>query len=80
MSGKKKHRWFATAMRLTCDDLKHQIAGLSAQQIDRMQDDELCRIIRNAKMRLLSGTTESRLPYKDRRTLLRMAFVARRCC
>jgi len=66
----------SSAPRLT----KNRIATLSSRQINQMEDDELCRVIRAACLSFMSKQTESRMPLQDRPTLVRMAFVARRNC
>ena len=55
------------------------IAGFTPVEIARMTDDELVRAIRAARLPLRAGTDEH-LAFHDRRTLERLAYLARRCC
>ncbi len=55
------------------------IAGFTPVEIAQMTDAELARAIRSARLPLSSGIDEH-LEFHDRRTLERLAYLARRCC
>lgn len=60
---------------------KSAVAELSDSAIDNMTCDELVRVIRAASLiDALHSNFDRRLPYYDRTTLRRMAYLARRCC
>lgn len=60
---------------------KSVVAELSESAIDNMTCDELVRVIRAAALTYaLHSNFDHRLPYYDRATLRRMAYLARRCC
>src|SRR5512140_2758005 len=56
------------------------IADLSALKISQMTRDEFVRMIRAARLPQLNSATGEHLELYDRRTLERLAFLARRCC
>ena len=53
------------------------IADLPPQTISHMSDSELVGVIRAARLPLMIGQC---LQFQDRRTLERLAYLARRCC
>jgi hypothetical protein len=55
------------------------IAGFTPVEIAQMTDDELVRAIRAARLPLRGGI-DVHLEFHDRRTLERLAHLARRCC
>jgi hypothetical protein len=54
------------------------IVDVTPFDIARMPDGELLRMIRSARLPLMSDVDE-RLEYRDRPTLVRLAHLARRC-
>lgn len=54
------------------------IARLSEREIAAMSEQELCEIVAGARLAFLQD--ETRLNLKDRETLERLVFLARRCC
>ena len=60
---------------------KSAVAELSATLINAMTRDELVRMIRVASLPvLLCPDLDRHLPFYDRETLTRLAYLARRCC
>lgn len=59
---------------------KATIAELSHRRLEQMTRDELIRLIRASELPILRCRDDERLEYLDRRTLLRGAHLARRCC
>jgi hypothetical protein len=57
---------------------KVDIANLSLADIRQMRSDELVEMIRFADVPLFRGSAIEHLPYSDRATLERLAFLARR--
>jgi len=55
------------------------IADFSPVTISRMTPDELVRVIRASRLPLTAASDE-RLEFHDRKTLERLAHLARRCC
>jgi hypothetical protein len=60
--------------------VRHEIAGLSDQKIESLTNAELCELIRLSEHPWSEAKMESHLSYADRCTLLRLAYLARRCC
>lgn len=56
------------------------IAELSPVQISRMTCDALVRIIRVAQLPLVRPEIDEQLEFYDRPTLVRLVYLARRCC
>lgn len=56
------------------------IADLSAMKISQMTRYEVLRVIRAAHLPQLNSATGEHLELCDRKTLERLAFLARRCC
>ena len=56
------------------------IADLPPQTISHMSDSELVGVIRAARLPLMIDRIGQRLQFQDRRTLERLAYLARRCC
>lgn len=59
---------------------RSRVADLAVSQIEQMNDGELIEVIRSADVPWHGATFTDRLPFYDRSTLLRLAFLARRCC
>ncbi len=60
---------------------KSSIAELSAALIDGMACDQLIRVIRAAELPTqFRPDLQQCLPFYDRETLKRLAYLARRCC
>ena len=60
---------------------KSIVAELSMAAIDNMDCEELVLVIRAAELGFLQcSDLNRRLPFYDRETLVRMAYLARRCC
>ena len=64
----------------SADDDEAMITGLTGVEIGQMTDGELARVIRAARLPLLSLGMDLHLELYDRQTLERLAFLARRCC
>lgn len=56
------------------------VAELSSVLIDQMSCDELVRVIQLADLPSLRYQAAATLAHFDRDTLLRLAYLARRCC
>lgn len=56
------------------------VAELSPVQISRMTRDELVRVIRAAQLPLVRPEIDEQLEFYDRPTLVRLVYLARRCC
>lgn len=56
------------------------IAGLTKDAISNMTDAELARIVRSAHLGCLSTDSRAHVGLKDRTTLERLTYLARRCC
>jgi hypothetical protein len=56
------------------------ISDLPAARISEMSCGELVRVIQNAHLPFLSEETSAHLPFRDRRTLERLANLSQRCC
>jgi hypothetical protein len=65
-----------------CETLgKSSVAELSAALINSMTCDELIRVIRAADLpTLFRPELQQSIPFYDRETLKRLAYLARRCC
>ena len=59
---------------------KPTIAELSNGTIEEMTDGELRRLIAASGHPWRSNRLDRRLAYCDRETLIRLAYLARRCC
>jgi hypothetical protein len=59
---------------------KSMIAELPASQISRMSCMELIRVIQGSALPLMRPEIQSHLEFYDRKTLERLAYLARRCC
>lgn len=60
---------------------KSSVAELSAASIDSMASDQLIRVIRAAELPTqFRPDLQKCLPFYDRETLKRLAYLARRCC
>ena len=59
---------------------KPLIAELSNTAIEQMTSDELRHVIAASEHPWTGRRLERRLAYCDRETLLRLAYLARRCC
>lgn len=57
-----------------------EIANLSIGTVETMTRDELIRVICAARLPQMNLAKFCRLEQQDRTTLLRLAFLARRCC
>jgi hypothetical protein len=55
------------------------VAALPSETIELMTEDELVRVVRAAELPMVNHDCRI-LRYLDRGTLLRMAYLARRCC
>ncbi|MCA9015733.1 MAG: hypothetical protein KDA77_10420 [Planctomycetaceae bacterium] len=56
------------------------IADLPNEQIHQMTKGELVRVVQAANPSVLNAECQQRLPWFDRATLERLAFLARYCC
>lgn len=56
------------------------IGDLSLDTISQMTRDELVRVIKAARLPLLSAASADHLEFHDRQTLERLVHLARRCC
>jgi hypothetical protein len=56
------------------------IAEISSSDIERMTSEELARVVWAADLPHLPPVVESRLDYRDRPTLEKLAHQARLCC
>ena len=56
------------------------IAEISSSDIERMTSEELARVVWAAELPHLPPAVESRLDYRDRPTLEKLAHQARLCC
>lgn len=59
---------------------KSTVAELTVREIEQMRRDELISAIRGAQLPLLSAEMTDRLRYRDRDTLERILYLARRAC
>jgi hypothetical protein len=59
---------------------KSMIAALPALAIQRMDCDELVRLIEATDLPMIRGERSRHLMNMDRNALLRLAYLARRCC
>ncbi len=59
---------------------KGMVAACTRAQIDAMDSPTLVRLIRAAQMPFLDPEVDRHLPMRDRATLRRLAYIARRCC
>jgi hypothetical protein len=77
-----KHIQFFPARPQKCEPLdKSAVAKLSESALNDMTCDELVHVIRAAELPMLCLTElQRRLPFYDRETLKRLAFLARRSC
>lgn len=57
-----------------------EMANLSLRTVETMTRDELIRVIRAARLPQMNIGRFCCLEQQDRETLLRLAFLARRCC
>lgn len=74
-----------TAEEQSCDETdvldKSAVAEFSESDINNMSCHELVRVIRAASLTdAMQSDFDRRLPFYDRPTLKRLAFLARRCC
>jgi hypothetical protein len=58
----------------------YTIAELTDRAIEAMTRDELIRLIHAGRYPRLQADADQHTPYADRATLLRVAFLVRRCC
>lgn len=56
------------------------VAELSSLTISQMTVAELTRVVKAARLPLLSATCVEHLEFRDRENLERLAHLARRCC
>ena len=77
-----KQSWSAPIQPKSCEALdKSSVAELSAALIDSMTCDELIQVIRTAKLQtLFRPDLQQCLPFYERETLKRLAYLARQCC
>lgn len=74
-------RSWREAIESSCADGDEAIiTGLTGVEIGQMTDGELARVIRAARLPLLSLGVDLHLELYDRQTLERLAYLARRCC
>ena len=66
--------------RSTFKNGRSRVAELSVAEIEQMENEELIDVIRTADVPWHGTKFSDRLPFYDRATLLRLAFLARRCC
>ena len=59
---------------------KSEIAALTRQQIDEMNQEQLIRVIRGANMPLIRANVDQQLDFREFDILRRLAYLARRCC
>lgn len=59
---------------------KATISALPAMVIQQMNREELVRLIEATDLAIIRGERAQHLMNMDRNTLLRLAYLARRCC